>query len=182
MNNTSSGPVPPDVPTEFETQNGTAIPSANLLIVNGIDSTENDLDGIIVKGGVVGTGTSNKVDVVLTNRITGTATTTDAVTPQTVYSFPLGATPGTYNFFIRIVAYNQTSLLSASYTSFAAVRTTGAAGTLIGESTGMFEEEGAMTAYDVANSITGNTYELIVTGYNADTVVVVALTEYVFGG
>lgn len=80
---TSSGPIPPVIATQYVTQDGTAVPAANILIVDGFDSIENNVNGIITKGGVVGTGTSNEIDVVLTNRIQVTATTVGVQT-QTV--------------------------------------------------------------------------------------------------
>jgi len=80
---TVAGSLPPSVPTQFNTQNGIATPSGNILIVNGFDSIENNNNGIITKGGVDGTGTVNEVDVVLTNRIVLTTTTADA-TPTTL--------------------------------------------------------------------------------------------------
>jgi hypothetical protein len=77
IKNLASGPVPPSVATSYVTQDGTAIPAANVLIVNGFDSIENNDNGIITKGGVAGTGTSNELDVIITNRIQVTATTSD---------------------------------------------------------------------------------------------------------
>jgi len=70
--------MPPVVATSYITQDGTAAPLANQLLVNGIDSIENNNNGIITKGGVAGTTVANRVDVVLTNRIVLNTTTADA--------------------------------------------------------------------------------------------------------
>jgi hypothetical protein len=176
---TSSGPIPPIIPTSFVTQDGTAVPLANVLLIDGLDSSENNDNGIISKGGVVGTGTSNEVDIVLTNRITGTATTTDNVTPQTLSSFSLGLTPATFLLEIRIVAYNVTDSLSAGYTSTSTIRTTGAAGTEIDAAPGIISEEGAMSGVIVQNQIVGNTVEIEVTGLAGKTINWKALTTYI---
>ena len=172
--NTSSGPVPPTVPTSFVTDSGTAIPAANILNVLGIDASTNDLDGVTT------TGSGNTLNVVLTNRITGTATTTDAVTPVNIYTFPLGATPGTYLFNAKFVAYNLTDSLSAGYMSTASVRTTGAAGTVIDAANSFYSEEGAMSGTVITNSVSGNDLVLTVTGLAGKTIHYVALTDYIF--
>ncbi len=175
----ASGPVPPAVPTSFVTQNGTAVPAANILLVNAFDSTEDNDNGIITKGGVVGTGTANEVDVIITNRITGSATTTDALTPQTIYSFSLGATPATYLFDIQIIAFNVTDSLSAGYTSTSTIRTTGAASSEISADPGIISEEGTMTGVVVQNQINGNSIEVVVTGLLGKTIHWEALTTYI---
>lgn len=176
---TSDGPIPPNIPTSFITQDGTAVPAANVLIVNGTDSSENNDNGIISKGGVVGTGTSNEVDIVITNRITGTATTTDNITPQTLTTFSLGATPATYLLEIRIIAYNVTDALSAGYTSTSTIRTTGVSGSEISANPGIVSEEGTMTGVVVQNQISGNNVETIVTGLSGKTIHWKALTTYI---
>lgn len=175
----SSGPVPPTVATSYVTDNGTAVPAANILLVDGKTSTENNTNGVITKGGVAGTGTANEVDIVLTNRITGSATTTNAVTPVTVFTFSLGATPATYLFTINIVAYNVTSSLSAGYVDFATVRTTGAAGSLISNSPSVISEEGVMNGVIVTPTISGNNLELDVIGLAASTIDWLALVTYI---
>lgn len=152
----------------------TATPADNNLNVFSADVDANNLNGIR------SVASGSTVTYQLTNRITGTATTTDGITPVTIYSFSLGATPGTYTFLIRIAAFNSTDALGAGYTSFAIVRTTGAAGTVLGSSVGIADEEGAMTTVLVANQVTGNNYELVATGLAGKTINYVAVTEYVF--
>lgn len=180
----TAGNLPPSVAESFLTQDGTAVPLAHQLIINGFDSSEDNQNGITTKGGVVGTGTSNEVDVVLTNRITGTATTTDAATTQTLYSFPLGATPGTYILEVQVIGYNITDELSAGYNSTRVIRTDGATAVLISANPGIIAEEtdGATNMDDVlvANGISGNNATLTANGILDKTIHWLALTNYIF--
>jgi hypothetical protein len=145
----------------------------NLL---GDDSTTNNTNGITV----VGNAGTNTQTVTLTNRITGTATTTDDVTPQTIFSFPLGATPGTYLFFVKVTVFNVTDSLSAAYSSFRTIRATGAAGVSIGATTAFSDEEGAMTGIVVTNGLSGNNATLTATGLAGKTINYLALVDYIF--
>lgn len=177
---TTAGNLPPVVATSYVTQDGTAVPAANILIVNGFDSDENNENGIITKGGVVGTGTVNEVDVVITNRITGTGTTTDGVTPVTLFTFPLGASPGTYLFQINVTVFDLTSSLSAGYVDFAAVRTTGAVAFDIGTQPALIVEEGILSTASVNPTINGNSFEFTVTGVAGETINWYVLATYIF--
>lgn len=172
----ASGVIPPVIPTSFITDDGTAIPAANILNVNAIDSTENNDNGHLTRANP---NLGDNLEIVLTNRVTGTATTTDAVTPQTLTSFSLGATPGTYLYQIQIVAYNVTDSLSAGYTSTSVLRTDGATVTEVNATPGLIAEESTMEDVVVQNQISGNSAETVVTGLAGKTINWKALNTYI---
>lgn len=165
--------TPPTVATSYVTDSGTATPAANVLNVVGSTTTNNNTNGIQTLG------SGNTVTAQLTNRIVGTGTTTDGVTPVLLYSFNLGATPGSYTFFSRIAAYDLTDSLGASYAGFSGVRTTGASATLLGSNVSLSNEEGLLVGVDLESSVSGNSYSLTATGVAGKTIHFVAITEYV---
>jgi len=174
------GPIPPAIPTQFNTQNGNAVPAANILIVNGFDSTENNTNGIITKGGVVGTGTANEVDVVITNRLQGVVTTTNA-TPTALITF----TPtviGTYAIEIRIAAYNTSSSLGAGYSLFGSIRWDGANSNLCGTVDRIVNEEGAMSSANVTMTVSGANTLINAVGYGVEVINWSAVGLYTFVG
>lgn len=174
--NTAAGPVPPTVATQYVTDiNSPAIPAANTLNVPGNQVTFSNDHGVQTDG----SSGSNTLTVQLTNRIFGTATTTDGVTQTQVFSFALGASAGTYLFTINIIAYNRTSSLSAGYVDFAVIRTTGAAGSLILNQPAVLIEEGAMSGTAVTPTISGNNFVLDVVGLAASTIDWKALVTYI---
>lgn len=151
--NQASGPVPPVVPTSFVTQDGTAVPAANILIVNGFDSREDNNNGIITKGGVAGTGTANEVDVVITNRMQGTTNTIGAATSPIITFTP--AVIGTYTIEIRIAAYNKTASIGAGYSIYGTARFNGAISVLCGTPDKVVNEEGDMSSANATMTVSG---------------------------
>lgn len=176
----TTSPPPPDVPTEFETQNGTAVPAANILIVNGIDSTENNANGIITKGGVAGTGTSNELDIVITNRLQGSGTTVNAGTVDIITFTP--TVIGTYSIEYRTAAYNTTSLLGAGYSFFGAIRFDGVNSNICDIFDEFVNEEGTMSAVDLVVVVSGANVILRSTGYAAQTINWSSVALYTFIG
>lgn len=174
---TTSGPVPPDVPTSFVTDiNSPAVPAANVLNVIGNDTTANDNDGIRTDG----SSGSNTLTVQLTNRVQGTGQTMGAVTSDIITFTP--ATIGTYDFHIRTAAYNITSILGAGYSIFGAVRFDGVNSNLCGSADTIDNEEGAMSACDIDIVVSGADIILRVTGYAAQTINWNAVGLYTFVG
>ncbi len=165
---TAAGPSPPNVPTDFITDNGTAVPALNVLLVNGKDSTENNNNGVITKGGVVGTGTSNEMDIVLTNRIQGTVSTVGLTTTPMITFTP--TVIGTYAIECRIAAYNTTSNLGAGYSVFGTVRYDGVNSNLCGTPDKIVNEEGAMSSANVTLTVSGANVLVNGVGYAAQTI------------
>ncbi len=176
----TAGSLPPVVPTSFVTQDGTAIPAANILIVNGFDSNENNVNGIITKGGVVGTGTSNEVDVVITNRLQGSANTVGVVTTPIITFSP--TVIGTYAIETRVAAYNETSSLGGGYSIFGTIRFDGVNSNLCGTPDKIVNEEGAMTAANVTMTVSGGDVLVNGIGYAAQDINWSAVALYTFIG
>jgi hypothetical protein len=155
---------------------GAVPPTANNINLVGGTSTANNNTGITIAGNQ---GTSTET-VTLTNRAIGTLTTTNLV-PGNLLTFPLGATPGTYLFHLEIAGYNTSSALSAAYSvSGLTVRTTGAAGTIIGLPSIDTNEEGLMVGVDVNITTPANTLSIDVTGIAASVIDWNMLLTYLF--
>lgn len=112
---------------------------------------------------------SNLLLFSIANQVNGTTTTIGAVTGD-VITFSLGATPGTYQFNVRVAAFDATTPLGAGYELVGAVRTTGAAGTVIGTIDKTINEEGALSAGDATIVASGNNAIVRVTGTAGKTI------------
>ena len=175
---TSSGPVPPTVATQYTADDASiAIPAANNLNTFTLASTTTDN-----VHGIESHNSGSTVGYRLTNRILGSVSTVGAAS-QTLISFPMGVSAGTYIFETKIVAYNSTGSLSAGYNLIEVIRTTGAAGVDIAPPDQYIVEEGSpggMAQVSVTSGVSGNNYLITVTGYAGQTIDWKSLTTYTF--
>lgn len=185
----ASCPSPPDVPTDFETQNGTATPVLNVLIVDAFDSTENDPNGITSKGGAAagdppGNGLPNEVTIYLTNRASGNIQTVGGAI-GTVVTFTPPLTAGTYRLVYQVSAYNSTDVNSgAGYEVEGTVIADGVGGlTTVGTPTRIMN--GDATVFDVTLvdvAFAGVDIILRATGVAGKTIRWTGVLNFVFGG
>jgi len=148
--NSAAGPVPPTVPTIFETDQpvGTneAIPQNNILIVTGGNTTDNNPLGIETYANPTGSMGSNNLVIELTNRYQRSDSFSDSSSHQ-LYSQNLGITPAVYIFIFTLLALDTTANLGACFQGQIVIRTDGATATGIPEADQyiVFEEPLAIT-------------------------------------
>jgi|SRR5215831_5039931 len=173
----AAGPVPPTVPTSFVTDDGTAIPALNTLNVNGIDSTENNTNGILTRANP---NLSDNLEIIITNRLQGTVTTVGAATSPIITFTPVLV--GTYTLEFRIAAYNTTSLLGSGYSIFQAFRFDGVNSNLCGIVDRIVNEEGAMSSANVTTTVSGANFIVNGVGYALQTINWSAVGLYTYVG
>jgi hypothetical protein len=148
-----------------------ATPSLGILNLLTNQTTENNDHGIQSRG------SGNTVTTYLTNRMTGSVTTTDA-TPTLIKSFDLGATPGAFSFNGTVIGYNTTTPgMHTTDFSFAAV-TDGATANTIGASFFNSFESASMVNSNVAIGDDLNTVEVFAIGVAGQTINWNVVMEY----
>lgn len=153
----STTPLPPEVPLQFNTDSGNAVPAVNVITFTTNDSTTN------FDNGITNSGAGSTVTHTLTNRGTGTVATTDP-TLTTIFTLPAGATPGVYYVYGNIQAFNSTTPAGASFSFTGGFRTTGAAVTELGTEFHDTFQETALSASDIFLTASGNNILLQVQG------------------
>jgi hypothetical protein len=173
----TAGALPPVVATSFITDDGTAIPAANILNVNALDSTENNNNGILTRANP---DLSDNLEIVVTNRLQGSVTTVGLVTSPLITFTP--TVVGTYTIECRISAYNTTSLIGAGYSLFGSARFDGVNSNLCGTVDRIVNEEGAMSSANATFTVSGADIIISAVGYAAQNISWNAVGLYTFVG
>lgn len=171
----TSGPIPPQIATSFVTDSGTAVPVANILNVLGNDSTANNDNGIST------TGSGNTVTAVLSNRITGSASITGAITGD-IMTFSLGASAAVYRFNVYIAGRDTAGASVGSgvgYTIDASAKTDGATAAIISTPDIDADEDAALSNALMSFVASGNTVIARGTGVAGETISYKAVATYV---
>lgn len=174
--NRASGPVPPTVATQYTADDSTiGVPVANNYNILSRDTTQDNPNGI--KTTVDPNGSDNHY-VELTNRITGSITTTDA-TPTNVFtpSFTLNAAAATYLFEFKVAVYDVTNNTGAVNNFLCGIRTTAGVPVFLVPTDSFLGVEVGNPAV-INYSLTGNTLNVVVTGAAATTMNWVVVATY----
>lgn len=173
--NTESGPVPPDVPTNFVTDDGTAIPALNILNVNGTSTTDDNDNGIqtLANGNL-----SNNLEIQLTNRIVGSGISTNASVVNLV-TFALDpVNKAIYRFHFDVVGRETTSGDGVGYTVDATFKTNGTSANLIASPYIDSDEDPLLVSASITMVDSGNDALLQVTGVSGKTIDYKAVGTY----
>jgi len=193
INNTSNGPVPPEVATSYPTDlgdeagelisPGLAIPDNNQLFLLSNSDYRDDADGIAI---ITIPNNSENVEITLMSRLTSRVSTTDD-TPTVLVTFPLIVTipanptlTGMFNFVSNVCVYNQTSNLGASYNLFVGIRITSGTATKVDAEEVIVNEEAGMEDCEIEASTSGSNLLITVTGLSGENLIWSAVTTYNF--
>lgn len=170
----TSTPPPPTVATQYTADDATiAVPVANNLNLFSNDTSANNDNGIQTT--TVANGSANHFTQ-LTNRITGTVTTTDAtITP--IITFPLGLTPGTYYVFGNVQAFG-TGPNAGAYSYSGGYVTDGITATELGTEFHDTFETASMLLSDIFLNASANNCILTVQGLAGSRIDWNAIMEY----
>jgi len=160
----SSGPPPPTQEITFlNDQDTSSTTSGDVLNLISDESDLNNENGIFVLG------SGNTSTIFLSNRISGTATTTTAGTANLV-SLNLGSSPGTFVFDIRVCGVDTTTPAGSGYSIFATFYTNGSMATLVQDADRINQESPPVIGGLATMIASGNTAVVQVTGVAGETI------------
>lgn len=163
----------PSVATSYHTDDGDAVPAANILNILGQTGS-----------GITTSGAGNTVTInFVASDVVGNVTTVGAQT-LTLLSVPLGSSAGVYTVDIKIVAFctaGPDANNGNGYTVTGAVLTSGVTATKLGTEA-IDEFEGIVAIVRPVFTTSGNNAIITITGLAGDTINWRAEAEYIFRG
>jgi hypothetical protein len=170
---TSGGPIPPEIPTSFVTDSGTAVPVANILNILGDDSNVNNNNGILT------TGSGNTVTAVLSNRINVTTTTSDGAGQTQTVTLITTTNATSSTFRVLITGIDIANTVSSGAELLGASRTFAGSAVVLGTNDVFLEEDAVLAATDYDVIASGADLVIQFTGIAGRTIVWRALFEYI---
>lgn len=166
----TSGNLPPAVPTSFVTDSGTAIPAVNILNVKGGSGISTYADP----------NNSNNLFIKVRNSTTDTGQT---INNQTITLSTIDCSvAGTYFFTTQVSAYDIAGVEVAGGQLYTTVRSTGGVVTVIDDTDSIAHRTSGLPDIDYQITASGTNALLRVTGQNTFTLDWGAITIYVYRG
>lgn len=172
----SGGDLPPEVPLEFVTDEGTSIPQNNTLYVLGGTSSRINTNGLFTESGAP--DDPEVLYIFLTNRITGDAVSVNGDTVN-LFTFTLENSPRSYRFNISITGIDAISNDVVGYTMFASAKTDGTTASLVATPFLDSDEDSSLIDASVDLISSGNDIILTATGVTGRTIIYRSLTTFV---
>ena len=143
--NSAGSTPPPTVATSYILDDGTAIPELNILNVNAIDSIENNNNGIFTRANP---NLSNNAEIILTNRILVTATTSDGggQTQNIILMSPTDETAVTFK--CGFIGYDSTNNQAAGGSQEGIARKSAGVATVVGVNDSSDQSDAGLVAVD----------------------------------
>jgi hypothetical protein len=172
INSFTGSVLPPDVPTSFPTDiNSPAIPAGNVLNVLGGSVSTDNVHGIQTDG----SSGSNTLTVELTNRLTGSGTSTNGST-VTLIDFAL-TNNQSYRFTFDVIGRDTTSGDTYGYKIFATVKRIAGVVSIIDTPFDDSDEDNILASLAIA--ISGTDIHVDATGVAGTTIIYKAVGTYV---
>lgn len=143
---TSSGPIPPIIPTQFTTDDGTiAIPAANNLNVFCRNTIENNNNGIQT---TADPNNSNNLYVEITNRISITASTSDGAGQTQVVTLMTPTNSTAIEFSSSFIGYDSANDEAAGGSQEGIARKSGGIAVIVGTNDSLDEADSGLVSVD----------------------------------
>jgi hypothetical protein len=179
----TAGSLPSEVTEIIQADSGNqATASAHIIIINSDDSTTNNANGITTLAGVTDSLLGNQVKILLTNRLQGTATSTNASNAD-IITFALdGAASKVYRASFEVAGKSTAGgfvVEGVGYTVNASFSTDGASASIIGTPYSDTDEDTNLTGCTISVVASGNNIILRAVGIALKTIQYSAVGHYV---
>ena len=168
----SSGPIPPTIPTQFTTDNGSiATPAANNI---NVYTPGNGTQGIATSA------SGSTITITLTDTtLTGTAQTTNNSTANINVNIPVSTSNSVVNIRANIAGYAKSSGIAVGGELIGAVRNVGGTLTVITETDLTKNNDTALSGWSATLTTSGTNALVQVQGVNTYTINWTAIIDYV---